>query len=94
MCKKGWARVASKFEMKPERWTVLKGKFLWGEPVSKLSYRCNHRKVGACGGCYARMLVLAQVCKKYPNHTVHLTDEVWEAMNAEEAARKLGAGKK
>jgi hypothetical protein len=86
--------MATKFLMQPERWAVhakTKKLRVSGRP---LGINCSHNKDSACGGCYARLMIVLQLMvqpDRSPEEAKHLAMEVDAALSAEEAAQRLGA---
>lgn len=63
---------------------------------SPLSLGCTHRKTGACGGCYARLYMAVRFIHTTPAATERVVSGVVRALDAEDAAARLGqpAGKR
>jgi hypothetical protein len=84
-------------ERQPERWEVRRGNFVQTKrqpdgslkDIGNITVSCGHRKVGACGGCYARLYLAFELIRTTPEAVKQITEEVHGALEAEGAARRL-----
>lgn len=70
------------------KWEVRQGALIT-DTHGKISCTCPHRKVGACGGCYARLYIAMRLIEATPEAAAIIVKEILEAENAEQAARML-----
>lgn len=56
----------------------------------RYSLGCNHRKTGACGGCYVRLYMALRMIEARPDAAERVSSAVGKALDAEDAAQRLG----
>jgi len=74
--------------MRSHNWQVKGGYFI-GEGNYRIAISCTHKKVGACGGCYARLTSAIELIKEVPEAAALICSELHQAQLAEGAAKRL-----
>lgn len=66
-------------------------------PTKYLRMNCPHRASvlkagGGCPGCFARLVLALKMIREYPQYSKRVTEELFERLEAENAALRLAGG--